>query len=280
LNGAGLTYDLGALLGGVNTTLGGRTTNVGLAGTTYRIGGNNANSVFSGRIVNGNDTVSIVKVGSGLLALNGNNTYTGITTVSNGTLGGHGIISGPVNIVPGATLAPGTSVGRLTVSNSVTLGGATIMELDRINGVTTNDMLVANSISASGALTVNNIGPTIFNGSVFRLFSIPVSGFSSVTLPAGYGWNNKLSVDGTIELVSGGVVNTNPPVVTSISTGGTLTLNWPASHIGWSLQVQTNTLAVGISTNWVLVPGSATTNTATVNISPAAPAVFYRLTYP
>jgi hypothetical protein len=214
------------------------------------------------------------------LALNGVNTYTGATTVSAGTLGGHGSLSGTLSVLASGTLAPGTSAGRFTVSNTVTLAGTTIMELDRVNGQNTNDYLVANSITAGGTLIVTNIGPTIFNGSVFKLFSVPVTGFGSVTLPAGYGWNNKLDVDGTIELTSGGTVNTNPPTVMSSTSGSTLTLNWPASHTGWSLQVQTNTLAVGISNNWLTVPGSSSANTAVINIDPAAPAVFYRLIYP
>ena len=154
------------------------------------------------------------------------------------------------------------------------------MELDRVGGQNTNDYLVANSITAGGSLIVTNIGPTIYNNSVFKLFSVPVSGFTAVTLPAGYGWNDNLAVDGTIVLISGGVIATNPPAITSSTAGNTLTLNWPATHIGWNLDVQTNTLAVGLSTNWVTVPGSSATNTATITISPAAPAVFYRLAYP
>jgi len=283
-NGAGLTYHLGALSGGANTILAGRMSNSSIYAATsiYSIGANGQSTVFNGRIMNGADTVSVVKVGAGTLALNGVNTYTGSTTVSNGTLGGHGTLSGPLTVTAGGTLAPGTSAGRLTVNSTATLSGLTIMELDRVSGVTTNDQLAANAITAGGTLIVTNIGPTIFNGSVFKLFSVPVSGFTSVTLPAGYGWNNKLNVDGSIELTSGGVVATNPPTITSSTSGGgsTLTLNWPASHIGWTLQVQTNTLSVGISNNWSVVGGSSATNTATVGINPAAPTVFYRLVYP
>ena len=60
-------------------------------------------------------------------------------------------------------------------------------------------------------------------------------------------------------------------------SGGNLNLSWPADHIGWSLQVQTNSLSIGVSANWVTLAGYETTNSATVPISPANPAVFYRL---
>jgi autotransporter-associated beta strand protein len=288
-NGAGLTYNLGALSGGANTILSGRCSNTTAwaASSIYAIGANGQNTVFAGKIVDGADTVSVVKVGTGTLALNGANTFSGSTTVSNGTLAGNGVISGPLTVTASGALAPGTSVGKFTVNNSVTLNGTTLMELDRIAGVSTNDQLAANSITAGGALVVTNIGPGIFNGAVFKLFSVPVTGFSSLILPTNgpsgtYVWNNTLSSDGRIALVSGGSVNTNRPTITNTPSGGgtTLTLTWPSSHIGWSLQTQTNSLTIGISTNWVVVAGSSATNIAVITIDHAAPTVFYRLVYP
>jgi len=198
-------------------------------------------------------------------------------------LGGDGAISGSLTVTAGGTLAPGTSVGKFTVNNSVTLSGTTIMELNQAGGTSTNDQLVANSITGGGTLIVTNIGPPLFNNTTFKLFSVPVTGFSSVSLPTGpYVWTNRISTDGTITLLSGGTVNTNPPTITSFTSGGgtTLNLTWPADHIGWSLQVQTNAITVGISTNWTLVGGSSNSNTATITIDPIAPTVFYRLIYP
>jgi hypothetical protein len=75
-------------------------------------------------------------------------------------------------------------------------------------------------------------------------------------------------------------VNTAPTnIVTSVS-GNQLTLAWPADHIGWKLQSQTNDLSTGLSATWYDVAGSATTNQLTIPIDPASPAVFYRMTYP
>ena len=60
-------------------------------------------------------------------------------------------------------------------------------------------------------------------------------------------------------------------------TGNQLQLSWPADHLGWRLQTQSNSLG----TNWLDVAGSALTNLLLIPISSNAPiSVFYRLVYP
>jgi hypothetical protein len=59
-----------------------------------------------------------------------------------------------------------------------------------------------------------------------------------------------------------------------------LTLTWPADHIGWELQVQTNNLSNGLGTNWVNVSGSTTTDQVSIPMNPTNGCVFYRLVYP
>jgi autotransporter-associated beta strand protein len=79
--------NLGALTGVAGTTLTGRTGSGNTGSTTYYIGANNMNSTFYGVIQNGGANAnSVTKVGSGTLTLAGQNTYTGGTTVSSGTL--------------------------------------------------------------------------------------------------------------------------------------------------------------------------------------------------
>jgi Concanavalin A-like lectin/glucanases superfamily/Immunoglobulin domain/Immunoglobulin I-set domain len=80
------------------------------------------------------------------------------------------------------------------------------------------------------------------------------------------------------------LVNTTPTnIVTAVTgsqgTGYQLTLSWPADHTGWTLQAQTNSLAVGINTNWVDVSGSGATNQVTVPLASTNGCVFYRLIY-
>jgi autotransporter-associated beta strand protein len=287
LHGGGLTYHLGALSGGANTILAGRSTNSGLpAGTTYSIGAKGTSTSFDGRIMDGLDTVSVTKVGAGSLFLDGTNSYTGLTTVTAGTLGGNGSLAGALTVQAGGTLAPGTSVGTFTVNGAVTLGGTTLMELNRSASPLKNDRLVASTITAGGALIVTNIGPDIANGTVFQLFSTPVSGFSSVVLPAmnpantqPYVWNNTLAANGSIQLVSGGSAgpDTNPTNIVTSSSGGTLTLSWPSSHIGWQLWSNSVSLT---SSNWFLISGSDATNQVQSAVDTTKTNVFYRLQLP
>jgi hypothetical protein len=78
-------------------------------------------------------------------------------------------------------------------------------------------------------------------------------------------------------------VNLTPTNLTSNVSGGTLTLSWPADHLGWRLLVQTNHLAEGITTNtndWTTVAGSSLTNQASILLNATTPTQFYRLVYP
>ena len=63
-------------------------------------------------------------------------------------------------------------------------------------------------------------------------------------------------------------------------SGINLVLTWPADHLGWLLQVQTNPAGAGLGTDWVTVPGSSSVVGATNAIDPANGSVFYRLAYP
>jgi hypothetical protein len=60
-------------------------------------------------------------------------------------------------------------------------------------------------------------------------------------------------------------------------TNQNLYLSWPSANIGAQLQAQTNTVNIGLSTNWVDVSGSLTTNRMVIPVNPANGTVFYRL---
>ena len=66
----------------------------------------------------------------------------------------------------------------------------------------------------------------------------------------------------------------NPTNITASVSSNTLTIAWPADHIGWILQAQTNGLSTG---QWFDLPGSDAVNAVVIPMNLANAAVFYRL---
>ena len=204
------------------------------------------------------------------------------------SLNGQGNITGSVTTDATSAMNVGNPVGTLAISGSIALNGTVNMQLSRTNTPNNSDRLTAASFSGAGAtLNVTDFGPALYTGTTFQLFSGAVSAFTTVNLPATsldtltpYTWTNKIAINGTIVLLSGASpVDPNPTNITSAVTGGgtTLTLSWPSSHTGWTLQSQTNSLNTGITATWFNVAGSAATNQVIVPIVPGNPTVFYRL---
>jgi hypothetical protein len=77
------------------------------------------------------------------------------------------------------------------------------------------------------------------------------------------------------------VPNTMATNIAALNPDGTsLTLSWPADHTGWRLEIQTNTLANGLGTNWVTFTGSSATNTEIIPFGRTNNSVFFRMAYP
>ncbi|HEY5914156.1 MAG TPA: autotransporter-associated beta strand repeat-containing protein [Verrucomicrobiae bacterium] len=182
----------------------------------------------SGVISNGPVTTALnIAVGdSGTWTLSGANLYTGSTWVTNtatllvngviggsdvtvvgGKLGGTGLINAPVTIDVNGTLAPGVSIGTLTISNTLTLAGTTEMEVshsaaDKVAGLT--------SVVLGGTLKVKIVG-SLTGTEEFKLFEVPAGGimgdflYDLPTLTPPLAWDtSSVPVDGTLR-VTGGV---------------------------------------------------------------------------
>ncbi len=137
--------------------------------------------------------------------------------------------------------------------------------------------------------------PVRINGRIFyadlqlgtmNVFTLPQLG--SEILPNGqtvHGFGQ--DADGELyALVTNTSANGNGGVVyklmsirlTAQVAGNALDLSWPVA--GGRLQVQSNSPGVGMTSNWVDVPNSTTTNRVVVPIDPANGSVFYRLAWP
>lgn len=204
------------------------------------------------------------------------------------TLTGGGSINGNLVTTPGSVLIPGDIVGTLTVTNSITLAGSAIFDLNRTNLQTSGKLVsISGAITGGGTLTATNVGPALHAGDTFQLFPSGVPGFT-INLATNdangytYTWNNNIDGSGSISVATvTAPVTINPlpgPVQFNIS-GNTLTLSWP-TNLGWILQSQTNGLGNGLSNNWLDVPGSGGVTSTNETINPANPAVFYRLRRP
>jgi alpha-galactosidase len=247
---------------------------------------------------------TLVKTGNGKMVLSAANLYQGETIISNGTLsvqspgsigssgfpvtvlvgghfGGTGIINRNTSVQTGGFLEPGDddmSIGVLTINGNLTLAGTTEMKLNKSLAPSNDLVNVSGTLTFGGTLAVTNLGPALADGDSFKLFNeTGTASFANINLPIlqnGLGWTNKLAVDGSIAVIQS--VSLNPANLVAQSNDGNLTLSWPADHIGWHLQSQTNSLG----TNWWDVIGSEATNSWTVPISATNQSVFCRLIYP
>jgi autotransporter-associated beta strand protein len=221
------TLYLGGLSGNAGTLLstgGTKTASFGNGFTTYVVGAAGTDETFNGVINNhlfgnaadGNGTTTIVKEGTGLWRLTGNNTYIGTTTITggklivNGTnagqgkvtvndgtiLAGRGSIAGEVDVA--GNLEPGdSSVNTLTLKDKLTLQSTAITSVDINKTTNTWDKInVTSNIAYNGTLQINFTG-TPAAGDKYKIFTTAavVSGTITSFDPAvpgpGLTWNFK-----------------------------------------------------------------------------------------
>ena len=92
------------------------------------------------------------------------------TVASGQTLKGNGSITGDLLVSAGSTIAPGASIGALSISGAATFSGTTAIELDAVQD--TNDVLSAGgAISYGGSLNVSVIAGTLAAGDAFKIFT-------------------------------------------------------------------------------------------------------------
>jgi fibronectin-binding autotransporter adhesin len=246
------------------------------------------------------NTLALTKDGLSEWTLAGTSSYTGATTVSNGTLRVTGAISnsavtvvggtlsgtgyfGGAVAIAGGTLEPGVSTNLsevLTINNDLTINGTALVQIGKSGATPVNDSVVGvTNITYGGTLVVTNVtGGTIVGGDAFVLFSASgtkTGNFTNIVVaPAVAGLTNTFDpATGTLTFASTAVA---APTLKFTSTGGSLEFSWTGS---FKLQSQTNTLSTGIGGPWFDYPGGGS-SPVDVLVDPAQPSVFFRLSQP
>ncbi len=245
---------------------------------------NTGATTFAGAIGDASTGLGMVKNGTNTLYLNGVNTYSGLTTVSAGRLAGSGTIAGSVLVAStNATIGGGAAsgLGTLSVSGGLVLsnnaGG--LFRVNRTGSPTADEVAVTGGLTnlGTGTITITNLGGVLQVGDTFALFNKAVVGGNTLIVTgAGANWTNKLAFNGTVAVLSS--VPTTPTNLTFSVAGSTLTVSWPASYLGWSLQ--SNAVSLSSTSGWFVVPGSAATTSMNFTANATKTNVFYRMVYP
>jgi len=207
-------------------------------------------------------------------------------------LAGVGSVSGPMVVAPTGSLVAGDAgaVGVFTINNNLTLQGNATMRINKTGGSPSEDLLSVNgNLNYGGILTVTNItsdAAVLTTSDTFQLFSVSGSktgNFSGIAGSPGTGLAYRFTpASGMLSIVAQTYVD-YPTNITFSASGNALTLSWPADHIGWILQAQTNSLGAGLSAvagNWTDISSSTSVGTNVITIDPTQPTVFYRLRHP
>jgi fibronectin-binding autotransporter adhesin len=164
------TFDISAVTAAgtsIQSLAGGGTVALGTKTLTLT----NANDLFSG-VISGTGGLT---VSGGMQTLSGIDTYTGGTTVNGGTLAVNGSVCGAMNVLAGGTLqgigtvcdttnagivAPGNSIGTLTVAGNYTGNGGTLQVETVLGGDAspTDRLVVTGNTAGSTNVKVTNVG--------------------------------------------------------------------------------------------------------------------------
>ena len=167
-------------LNGINGS--GTITDSAAESCTLTVGVNGESSDFGGVIQDGTRSVALTKVGAGTFRLMGDNTYSGVTTISGGTL----------ELGTGSGSAAGT-LG----TGSVTDDGMLAFNRD-------NDLTVANVISGTGTVLDEGFGTlTLSAANNFHGLSLLYYGTlrigNAAAIPSGTGYGD-VALNGTLDL--------------------------------------------------------------------------------
>ena len=190
---------IGGLLGGLGGQAGGTVTYAGTATVGFDTSNASITQTYAGNIANMGTTLGIRKLGINTLQLTGTNTYTGTTTVSDGTLE---VLSGTGNITQ--SLGPLTLAGPDVTLTSTKSGAGTLSTTfgsltARAAGDTGNIVSTTGTNGTDNSIKLTQAAGFIdkgvyFNGSDFAA----MAGLNTYVRALAYGSDTNASAVGTI----------------------------------------------------------------------------------
>jgi filamentous hemagglutinin family protein len=235
-NLATLTETIGSLAGA------GTVTKSGAGVDTLTVGGNNTSTTFSGVIQNPAGTLNLTKQGTGTFTLSGANAYTGVTTVSAGTLAAAnntalGTVAGATTVASGATLA--ISGSGLTIAEPITsLIGTGVGGGGALRNLANNNTWTGTVTLGAGGARINSDAGTL-----------TLSGAGNIT-----GAGQSLTAGGAGNTTISKVIATGAGTLTK-DGAGTLTLSGANTYTGLTT-VSAGTLRYGVAN--ALLTGAVT----------------------
>jgi autotransporter-associated beta strand protein len=235
-----------------------------------------------------NETVGSLVFNSGIFR-DSNPTAASLSVVVGGllTLGGVAdfeITNGATLTINGIVADAGTNVdvllktgvGTLILATNTTYTGNTtvsngVLSLTYSNLATNSTVTIATNATLNlnfANSDTNTVGVLVLNGT-----NAAVGLHNASTDPA------YLTGPGNLLVIPPVTINPNPGTIQISISGNILSLAWP-TNAGWLLQAQTNSLQLGLSTNWVTLPGSGAITNLSVTIDPANGSTFYRIAHP
>ncbi len=275
-------------------------------GTTFNVANGGTSSgidlLVSGAFQHTSDPdTGLIKTGNGTMALSSaQNNYTSSTTINGGTLeiigsgslgGGSyaGLITNNASFVYNSSAAQ-TLSGVISGTGTLTQAGGGILTLGGLNTYGGNTTISAGTLelAQSSATLATNSTVTIASGAQLQLDVATVTNQVANLVTNGVAAGNGLyssansagfiTGSGYLQVGAVAVGPSGPAQLTYSYSAGVLSLSWPAGQ-SWRLQMQTNSLATGLGTNWIYVTDGSVSST-NITVDPAIPTAFYRLTFP
>jgi autotransporter-associated beta strand protein len=223
---------------------------INLGVNSISVGSNNESNTYSG-ILSG--TGGVIKSGSGTWTLSGNNTYTGATTISTGTLtvsGGSAIANtSAVSVASGAVfnLAASEAVGSIAGAGSVMLNSNTLTAgADNTSKTFSGLMIGTGGFTKSGSGTLTLSGNNTYTGAT--TISMGTILISSTGLLGGGSYSGNITNSGTFiysgtnnQTISGAITGTG---ALTHNASSTLSLSGNNSYSGGTT-INTGTFVIG-----------------------------------